>query len=58
MKGSEMMRMANTLCAALENCTDDDFVDLVIEAICSNIPFDEDDIAAQEAAEEAADEVY
>lgn len=54
MKYSEAMKMVNALCAALENCEDDDFVDRVTVAVSCNIPFDEEDIAEQEEAEDRA----
>lgn len=46
-----MMRLANNLISALDECKDDCLVDEILNAVTCNELFDEDDIAAAEEAE-------
>lgn len=40
---SEIIRLANRLCELLDQCNDEEFVDMVCCAVSSNSPIDEDD---------------
>lgn len=39
---SEIIRLVNRLCELLEQCDDEEFVDMVCCAVSSNSPIDED----------------
>ena len=51
MNKAQIMRLANQLIEALDNCQDGDFVDEVCVNVASNVPFDEEEIAAAEEVE-------
>ena len=44
MTREEIMRLANTLIEALQECDDGDFVDAVVNAVCCAYTFDEDEV--------------
>lgn len=48
---SEIMKLANQLCEALDNCSDGEFVDDVIYRVSCNDPFDESEIFRAEDEE-------
>ena len=52
MSRANIMRLANQLMSALETCYDGNFVDEVCSNIASNVPFDEDEIAAAEEGDD------
>lgn len=52
MSKANIMRLANQLMSALETCYDGNFVDEVCANIASNVPFDEDKIAAAEEGDD------